>query len=140
MPNVTGMDLLKIAAANPDAVVPPEGLELLNGKQAKRNKFNAVKVDFDGMRFDSKAEMRRYGELRYMELAGQISRLEVHPKPPIKLGGGAKYYPDFRYVENGKTVIEDVKGGMATMTPVFRLKWRQAQELYPQYEWRIVTK
>lgn len=33
-------------------------------KQGKRNKFNALAVVFDGIRFDSKAEMKRYGELR----------------------------------------------------------------------------
>jgi hypothetical protein len=135
MPNITGMDLLKIAAANPDATVPPEGLELLTGKRQGKNKYNAVKVDFDGMRFDSKAEMRRYGELRYMELAGQISNLEV--QPVFKLHAGVKYRADFRYQENGKTVCEDVKG---VETPAFRIKWKQAQELYPDVTWRLLKK
>lgn len=138
MPNVTGMDLLKIAAANPDATVPPEGLELLNGKQAKRNKFGAVRVTFEDMKFDSKAELRRYGELRYLELAGQISNLEV--QPVYQLHAGVKYRADFRYIENGKTVCEDVKGGgkRGTVTPVFRMKWKQAQELYPDIDWRLI--
>lgn len=143
MPNVTGMDLLKIAAANPDATVPPEGLELLSRKgQAKRNKFGAVRCEFEGMKFASKAEMRRWGDLRLLEMTGQISDLEFQPE--FKLHAGVKYRADFRYIENGKTVCEDVKGGgkkggsRGTVTPVFRIKWKQVQELYPDIDWRLI--
>lgn len=135
MPNITGMDLLKIAAANPDATVPPEGLELLNGKQAKRNKFGEVRVTFDDMKFDSKAEMARYSVLRYMELMGEISQLDVHPV--FQLHAKVKYVADFRYVEQGKTIVEDVKG---VETAVFRVKWKQVRELYPDIDFRIVRK
>jgi hypothetical protein len=99
-------------------------------KTGKRNKFNAVAVVFDGIRFDSKAEMARYGELRLLELGGQISNLAPHPT--LDLYAGVKYKPDFMYTENGVTVVEDVKGGKATQTDSFKNKWKQAKAKYPE--------
>ena len=69
MAKITGNDILKIALANPDVIVPRDALDAI--KPTKRNKFNAVKVDFDGLRFDSKAEMRVYGDYRLLELSHQ---------------------------------------------------------------------
>ena len=128
-----GNDVLKIALANPDVIVPAEALD--SGKAKRKNKFNAVQCEFDGMKFASKKELARYGELRLLELTGHISDLSVHV--PLPLIAGVKYITDFMYTEDGKTIVEDTKGGKATQTPVFRLKWRQAQELYPDYIFRI---
>lgn len=135
MPSVTTMDILKIAAANPEVTVPADGLELL-GKQTRRNKYGAVRVQFDDLKFDSKAEMRRYGELRLLEITGQIDNLEL--QPVYLLPGGIKYKGDFRYTEHGQTVVEDVKGGKGTQTRVFINKWKQVKELYPDVVWRLV--
>lgn len=138
MPKITGNDILRIALANPDVIVPPEALDAIK-PAAKRNKYNAVRVTaFDGMKFDSKAEMREYGVLRLREMVGEISDLAHHPV--LVLPAGVKYEADFRYVENGRTVIEDVKGGKATQTALFKVKWKQAQAAYPDYEFRLVEK
>lgn len=135
MPKVTGNDILKIALANPDVTVPPEALDAL--KPTKRNKYNAQRVEaFDGMKFDSKAEMRRYGELRWLEMNGDISDLKHHPIFPLH--AGVKYIADFQYVEKGRVIVEDVKGGRATQTAAFKIKWKQAIELYPDIKFRIV--
>ena len=128
---------LKVAAENPDATIPPEGWEYLQGK-GKSNKYNAVRVSFDDMKFDSKREMARYGELRLLELDGQIEKLEV--QPVYMLPGKIKYKGDFRYVEQGKVIVEDVKGGKATQTRTFINKWKQVKELYPDVEWRLIEK
>ena len=128
---------LKVAAENPDATIPPEGWEYLQGK-GKRNKYNAVKCSFDDMKFDSKREMARYGELRLLEMTGQIEKLEV--QPVYMLPGKIKYKGDFRYVEQGKVIVEDVKGGKATQTRTFINKWKQVKELYPDVEWRLIEK
>ena len=137
MPTITGNDILKIALANPDVTVPPEAMDAI--KQGKRNKYNAQRVEaFGGMKFDSKAEMARYGALRLLEMSGNIAQLKHHPV--LQLHAGVKYVADFQYVENGRTVIEDVKGGAATQTAVFKVKWKQAQELYPQYDFRVVER
>lgn len=134
----TSFEILQIAAANDQVHVPAEGLELLTGKQVKRNKFGAVRCEFNGIRFDSKAEMRRYGDLRLLELTGAITNLKV--KPVFQLAGGVKYIADFGYTENGQTIIEDVKGGRATITPAFRIKWKQAIERNPDIKFVIVEK
>ena len=136
MAKITGNDILKIALANPDVIVPRDALDAI--KPTKRNKFNAVKVDFNGLRFDSKAEMKVYGELRLLELTGAITELST--QPVLELASGVKYRADFRHVENGRVVITEVKGGKATQTAAFKLKWRQEQALYPQYEFRLIEK
>ena len=105
-------------------------------KQKKRNKYNAVKKEVDGVVFDSTREARRYGDLKFMQMAGQISDLECHPK--YELYAGITYKPDFRYVENGVTVCEDVKGGKATQTRDFVMRWKMAKELYPSIDWRLI--
>ena len=61
--------------------------------------------------FASKVECRRGEELALLEKGGAISGLEYQPKfglctKPYKV----TYTADFRYIEDGKTIIEDVKG------------------------------
>jgi hypothetical protein len=51
-----------------------------------------------------------------------------------------KYIADFRYMENGQPVVVDVKGGRATMTPAFRIKWKQVIERNPDIKFVIVEK
>ena len=41
-----------------------------------RNKFNAIKTTIEGITFDSKREARRWQELKLLERAGEIERLE----------------------------------------------------------------
>ena len=97
-----------------------------------RSKYNAVKTQIDGHTFASKAESKRYLQLKELERLGQIDSLELQPKfelaPSVKFTGAARatpalrYFADFRYVDHlGKTVIEDVKG-FAKNTEGFRIK------------------
>lgn len=44
------------------------------------SKYHSKPIEFEGVRFDSIAEYRRFGELKLMEQAGEISGLEVHPR------------------------------------------------------------
>ena len=104
----------------------------------RQTKYRNVPTEFDGMKFASKAEMVRYGELRLLEMAGNISDLECQPL--FVLTAGVKYYADFRYVEDGRWVAEDVKGGRATQTRVFLNKWKQAKVLYPDVEFRLIER
>lgn len=70
------------------------------------------------MEFDSLAEKDRYLELLVMQKAGVISDLECHPQwvliPSQKVPGHQTFRPhrytaDFKYVRDGKTIVEDVK-------------------------------
>ena len=101
----------------------------------RRNKYSAKPEIVDGIRFASRREAKRYRELKLLERAGEISKLELQPKyklgtddAPILLrserypnGRRAAYFADFRYYRNhaGITVIEDAKG---IDTPLSRLK------------------
>lgn len=94
------------------------------------NKYNARKYIFNGVTFDSKKEAHRYSELLLLERAGEITDLKLQEKfvlipaqrEPDTIGarGGrikgkviereVAYYADFYYVQDGKPVVEDVKG------------------------------
>lgn len=82
------------------------------------NKYGNRKKEFDGHKFDSKLELKRYKELKLLEKAGIITNLELKPKYTLQEGFSYKgekfrpivYTPDFRYEKNGKTVVEEVKG------------------------------
>lgn len=77
------------------------------------NKFGAVAVVVEGIRFDSKAEAGRWQTLRMLERVGGISRLERQVVFPLLVNGVAigKYRADFVYYwPNNERVIEDVKG------------------------------
>ena len=88
------------------------------------NKYNARKVMVDGHTFDSIKESQRYVQLKLMLRAGKITDLELQPRYDIDVNGKriCFYKADFRYVENGKTVVEDVKSTMTAKLPVYRLK------------------
>ncbi len=96
----------------------------------RANKFRAVKTVVDGATFASKAEARRYNELRLMERAGDISRLELQPKFPVHINGVlvCTYIADFAYFTSSQRVVEDVKG---VKTPVYRLKKKLVEAVYP---------
>lgn len=107
----------------------------------RRSKYNAKPVEFDGIRFDSTAEYHRWQELKLLERNGDIENLEVHPRFCIHPGDKSRrikpiwYEADFKYMENGVWVVEDVKG---IRTAVFDLKWKIAQCNYPDIDWRII--
>ena len=94
-------------------------------------KYNNTKVRVDGRLFDSKREAERYKELRLLERGGLITDLrlqvpfELIPKQPGERA--VKYVADFVYTENGRMVVEDVKG---YRTDVYRLKRRMMQAKY----------
>ena len=127
----------RIKVAQPKAVW--EALEA--PEEAKAGKYGNVPTVVDGIRFDSKAEANRYSELRLLERAGTISDLECQPR--YVLGTGKRppvYVADFRYHEGGRLIIEDVKGGKATQTAVFKLKAKLFRERYPAIELRIIER
>ena len=100
-----------------------------------RAKCGNNKVTVNGITFDSRKEANRYCELKMLERAGVIKHLELQkvfelipaqyeessevykrgekkgqPKPGKCIEQSVTYKADFYYVENGKEVVEDVKG------------------------------
>ena len=99
---------------------------------AKRNKFNATKVEKDGMRFDSQKEFKRYIELTAQMQRGEISELQCQVKfelaPKVKIAGekrakpALRYFADFTYLSNGVLIVEDVKSVVTRKLASFRNK------------------
>lgn len=91
-----------------------------------RNKPTVI----DGIRFASRAEGRRYTELKLLERAGVITGLKLQPRFQLldayRNGAGKRirgitYTADFEYIEDGKRIIEDVKS-RATKTQAYGLR------------------
>lgn len=87
------------------------------------SKYGNRKTAFDGMKFDSAKEARRYAELKLLEKNGDIQNLRTQVRyelipPQYRMFGGKQklvergiaYVADFVYEENGQTVVEDAKG------------------------------
>lgn len=85
-----------------------------------KQKYNARKVPYNSMVFDSKKELKRYMELSQLAAVGKVFGLKTQVKylliPQQKRDGRVverecSYVADFVYQnENGETVVEDVKG------------------------------
>lgn len=96
-----------------------------------KSKYHSRKITRDGMVFDSVKEYRRFCELSLLERAGAIRNLKRQVKYVLipaqraftneidKKGNFRKgkllerecaYIADFVYEQNGKIVVEDVKG------------------------------
>lgn len=81
------------------------------------NKYRNKKVIVEDYVFDSIQESRRYKELKLLLKTGQISNLELQPhfllQDSFRKNGKTyrkiEYIADFKYIENEKTIVEDVK-------------------------------
>lgn len=84
-----------------------------------KSKYHSRKITRDGMVFDSVKEYRRFCELSLLERAGAIRNLKRQVKfeliPSQRVNGkvverSCTYVADFVYQQDGKIVVEDVKG------------------------------
>lgn len=100
----------------------------------RKRKYGNTPVKADGFVFDSKAEHRRYQELRLMEDAGEIADLEVHPRYTLRVNDMdiSRYTPDFQYTDmyTNQLVVEDVKGGRATKTQAYIMRRKLMKALF----------
>lgn len=112
-------------------------------------KYHSKKTEVNGIVFDSKLEAERFQQLLLLEQAGEISGLQLqvefqivkgwkHPETGEKIR--SRYYlADFVYIDEAtnKMIAEDTKG---VETADFRLKWSLVKSMYPQYEFRKMTR
>ena len=90
-----------------------------------KSKYRNVPTVIDGLRFSSKAEAKRYSELKLLQASGQVRWFIRQPR--FDLPDGITYVADFLVVwaadelsfEPGQVTVEDVKG---VETDVFKLK------------------
>ena len=129
----------------------------------KGRKYNNTKVEYDGLKFDSKREMQRYVVLKEAEAQGIITDLQRQVRfeliPAIKetylehlktkdkektrtLQLAITYTCDFAYYKDGEYVVEDCKISK-TLQPkeyvlkkkmMFALKGIKIKEIYKPNE------
>ncbi|WP_218043407.1 DUF1064 domain-containing protein [Oryzomonas rubra] len=98
--------------------------------EKRASKHGNVKVEVDGILFDSKREAGRYLHLKILERAGVISELKLQVwfvlAPAVVLDGRKKpelrYRADFTYRQDGRLVIEDSKSPHLRKNPTYRSK------------------
>jgi hypothetical protein len=98
-------------------------------RKNKTPKYRNKKCSVDGHRFDSIAEARRYIDLRLLEKAGKIQALTLQPSFDLSCCSLhiCRYVGDFQYLEDGKRVVEDVKG---VRTRDYRIKKKMVRAIY----------
>lgn len=82
-------------------------------KAGKKNKYNASKIDYNGIRFDSKLEARVYEDLEFQRIAGELIEVKRQVKIPLMVNGLliCNYYCDFRTVDkHGQVTYVEAKG------------------------------
>lgn len=106
------------------------------------HKYGAKATTVDNIRFASKAEAKRYGELKMLEKAKQITALRLQPRFELFVDNGGypdndqgraivlgDYVADFAYklTPASDTIYEDVKG---YDVPLQKWKRRHAEAQY----------
>jgi hypothetical protein len=92
-----------------------------------KHKFFAKQTEVDKVKFHSKAEARRYTELKVLKKAGQV--IFFLRQTPFHLDGNVKYLCDFMiFWSNGEITFEDVKG---CDTPLSLAKRKMVEAAYP---------
>ena len=95
------------------------------------SKYRNIRTVVDGHKFASKAEARRYGELKLLEKSKSIFNLYLQRPFYITIHGVhvCTYICDFSYTEmpSGAYVVEDVKG---VRTAAYRIKAKLMRAVY----------
>jgi len=120
----------------------PDGAGLLSRRDPAPNKYHAMPVHVDGVRFASKKEAARFLELQLWQKAGQIAELACQPvfpihvmelwRPgPIAITTIGRFTADFSYLNltTGEYVVEDVKS-TATKTTAYRIRKRLVEAIH----------
>jgi hypothetical protein len=107
-------------------------------KFASRNKYNAKKTKYNDRYYDSALEANYAFELDARKKAGEIK--EIIPQYKISLDVNdshiANYYMDFKVILIDDSIeMHEVKG---METQLWRLKWRLAQALYPEWSFVLI--
>jgi hypothetical protein len=110
--------------------------------KAKRNKYNAKKVDTPLGRADSVKEGKRLEALRLMQAAGEITDLIAHPSFDLIAWSPAgpriigRYTADAAYRENGRAIVEDTKSEATRKRQDYSLRRRVFLANHPEIEHR----
>ena len=99
-----------------------------------RSKYRAIRTELDGISFPSKAEARRYNELKLLQQVGRVQWFIRQPS--FDVGPKIRYIADFLVLWcDGTVTVEDVKG---IETPVFKLKSKLLKQTYPKIDLQLI--
>lgn len=102
----------------------------LKSFQVKR-KYNNVKQTYNGYSYDSKKEANKAAELDLLLRGKKIKGWDRQERIELRGENGSlicHYKPDFTiYHLDGTTELLEIKSP-ATMTPVFRIKWKLLED------------
>lgn len=105
-----------------------------SGFRRRPNKYRAIKTKIGDELFASKLEAEHYLILKDKEKCGEIKDLETQHELSIKINNKhiCIYIADYFYFDNSaqRWVVSDAKG---VETEVFKLKWKLAKALYPEF-------
>ena len=96
-------------------------------------KYRNTKTVFNGLKFDSKGEASRYGELMILERIGEIKELKRQQAfelaPSVKFSVAKKKKPALRFVadftyrdKENRLVVEDFKSPVSLKLAAFQIK------------------
>lgn len=109
-------------------------------KSSNTNKYNAKKVEINGVRFDSKKEWQLYQKLENMQRMGIIGDLQRQVRfeliPKQKDERPVHYVADYVFKEGEKVVVADCKSSMTKKLPAYIIKRKLFKWRYPEYEFR----
>lgn len=92
-----------------------------------KHKFQAIRVEDEGIKFASKKEHKRYKELKLLQKNGDVVFFLM--QTPFHLPGNVKYISDFLiFWTDNRVTIEDVKG---MKTPLYIAKKKIVETIYP---------
>ena len=121
----------------------------------KRLKYRNIPIIANGIKFDSKAEHKRFTELELLQKAGKIFNLEMQKdfelQPSFMDNQGEKrrsikYIADFVYKENGIIIVEDLKSKITAKDSTYKIKKKmllwlfKREEEYANYQFKEVIK
>ncbi len=134
--DVSEEDILKLSYRK--NIKPVINRKIKTGKTTRANKYNAVKTEIDGIKFDSKAEANYYSELLILKKAGVVKSFimqkdftlqEAFTRENGERIKATRYRADFvvKYADGHEEVV-DVKG---MKTRVYINKKKRLLEKYP---------
>ena len=111
-------------------------------------KYKNVKVSYNGIKFDSKKEAKRYMELKLLADAKLISNLQLQVRicliPTFEYRGetvrSLSYVADFVYHKGTNVIIEDVKSPMTRKLPTYinKVKLLKMKIVSEKLDWIFV--
>lgn len=111
----------------------------LPGRQAaKRNKYNAVKKEYNGRLYDSMKEADYAAQLDLLIKAGEVKKWE--PQFKIELTSEGQhicfYLIDFKvWFTDDRIEYHEVKG---KETDLWRTKWKMSKAQYPDWNFKLI--